>query len=137
MNLLLRRDFSNLNCTLGTLRVVGFSVQTLERPWLGNQKGISCVPKGVYQLFKHSSEAHPKTWALVNKSLNVLHWPDSAFPDARTAVLIHPANYPSELRGCIAPGMSRGVDMVNRSREAMRYIMDAVPWTDEHTLEIV
>ena len=81
MRLLLSRDPSSL----GVLTVGPHSFQTIERPWLGNAKGVSCVPVGTYRLEKHSTEAHPRTWALVNLELNVLHWPDAAYPNARTA----------------------------------------------------
>lgn len=123
-----------------------YRIYTLERPWVpcvsgpppaGNmfpppcgQKGVSCIPPGVYDLVPHNTEAHPDTFALVNPDLWVYHF-DSDVPRekrgyARTAVLIHPANWVEELRGCIAPGMHRQLiapvagrpPMIERSREA-------------------
>lgn len=145
MRLVLHRDRIGPDCALGELLVGTLRLQTIERPWIptpvspGGTKGISCVPPGSYKLRTHSTEAHPKTWALVNEDLDVLHWPDPAHPNARTACLIHAANFASELRGCIAPGMYRaqaGQWMVNQSRIAMDKIMSVLPWTDDHTLEI-
>lgn len=107
---------------------------TLERPWIPlcteieigrfdepanfvlppcGQKGVSCIPPGIYDLVPHSSEAHPDTFALVNPDLWVYHF-DTDVPFlkrgiARTAILIHPANFVEELRGCIAPGMTRNI----------------------------
>lgn len=145
MKLTLHRDAMHTDCSLGVLTAADVLLETIERPWIpdpdspGGRKGVSCVPRGLYKLFKHSTEAHPKTWALVNPDLGVIHWPDEEHPNARTVCLIHAANFASELRGCIAPGLYRafaGQWMVNQSRRAIDELMARVPWTDDHTLEI-
>lgn len=150
MKILLRRETKqpDHNCTLGLLFLGDLSLVTIERPWIpssicrGGTKGVSCVPAGSYKLVRHNTDAHPMTWALVNEDLDVVHFPgDSDSSAARTAVLIHPANWPFELRGCIAPGTRTAIDpkhgyMVCDSRKAMKLIQDRMPWTDEHTLEI-
>jgi hypothetical protein len=123
---------------------------TLERPWVPapamassllepapcGRKGVSCIPPGIYSLVPHNSEAHPDTFALVNPDLWVYHY-EADVPTwrkgyARTAVLIHPANLIEELRGCIAPGLSRDVESrpwVGSSRRAFAllrpYLKDA------------
>lgn len=151
MNLTLTRDYRGADCSQGVLKIGDHSFQTMERPWkpLANApcgtKGVSCIPPGVYQLYRHDTEAHPHTFALVNPTLWVYHF-DEDVPIgqaglARTVVLIHAANYASELRGCIAPGMARSVDgarrMVTNSRVAMQDILSMVPWVGgEHSLEI-
>lgn len=151
MKLILRREPQqpSHDCTLGILFVGDLSLVTIERPWIpsavsnGGQKGVSCVPAGTYRLVQHDSEAHPLTWALVNEELDVVHFPgDSDNPAARSAVLIHPANWAHELRGCIAPGTRTTVDakgryMVCDSRKAMRLLQQRVRWDEPgHTLEI-
>ncbi|MFE3872243.1 DUF5675 family protein [Flavobacterium sp. ZS1P70] len=64
---------------------------TIELPWLGNQKWISCIPEGEYILQKRFS---PKfKW-----HLHLMNVP------RRDLILIHPANDArKELMGCIAP----------------------------------
>jgi hypothetical protein len=150
VKLILRRESQQPSnaCTLGLLFVGELSLVTIERPWIpspdskGGTKGVSCVPTGTYRLVKHNTEAHPMTWALVNEDLDVVHLPGDGGTDrARTAVLIHSANWAHELRGCVAPGTRTAIDaqgryMVQESRKAMRLLQDKVPWTDEHTLEI-
>ncbi len=150
MKLILRREPKqpDAKCMLGLLFLGDLSLVSIERPWIptelskGGTKGISCVPVGTYQLVKHNSEAHPMTWALVNPDLDVVHFQgEDDNPNARSVVLIHPANYAEELRGCIAPGTrtsSRpgGGYMVVDSRKAMRLLQQRMPWTNEHTLEI-
>ncbi len=134
MELELFRDYRDPSCTLGTVESFGRRFQTMERPWVpspdspAGTKGVSCVAPGRYRLFRHNSEAHPNVWALVNPSLDVYHFEADVPADrrgkARTAVLIHSANWAEELRGCIAPGKERVKDrtgrwMVQRSRDAL------------------
>jgi hypothetical protein len=145
MQLRLVRDSYGEDYTLGQLFVPGVlnPYQTLERPWLpsdvcrGGMTGISCVPESTYKLVRHNSLKHPQTWALVNDDMDVCHEPTAG---KRSDVLIHPANYVSELEGCIALGMSRmyvhGQWAVISSRAAFDDIKKYVPWTDEHTLII-
>lgn len=152
MKLILIRDFSSNECTLGRLHISApgqdFVCDTIERPWIptplsvGGLSGKSCVPRGTFRLERHNSEAHPDTWALVNEDLDVFHYEDRLRPNARALVLIHPANYARELRGCIAPGLRRTIDsngfhMVTSSRLAMLEVRRFVlPAADAHTLEI-
>ena len=64
---------------------------TIELPWLNNQRRISCIPEGRYQLQKRYS---PKfKWHI--EVLEV---------KGRSGILIHPANDAlKELKGCIPP----------------------------------
>jgi hypothetical protein len=132
------------------LNANGRSWQTLERPWVASElnacgmKGISCVPVGTYKLVPHNSEAHPKVWALINPTLGVYHWDDDVpitCSLARTMVLIHAANYPEELRGCIAVGKSRakanGVWWIQRSRDALNELRSAVQASYELSLVVI
>lgn len=151
MNLLLQRDYRGDTCTMGVLSfstpAEDFVCQTMERPWIampgskGGLSGKSCVPPGVYNLETHDSEAHPKTWALVNPDLDVVHYEGDGRSATRCLVLIHVANYSRELRGCIAPGRLRALDsygerMIAQSKLAMIDIKRLLPWTNEHTLTI-
>lgn len=147
MNLTLQRDPAAPTQTYGVLSVGDLALQTIERPWIpamthvGGENGISCVPPGTYELEVHDSEAHPETWALVNHTLAVYHWPNEVPAiGGRSVCLIHPANWANELRGCIAPGMSRGfgqgLAMVVQSKVAFARLKAAVPWTPGHYLII-
>lgn len=151
MNLELVRDYRDRSCTLGVLSVMGRRWQSIERPWIpstdggvGGMKGVSCVPPGEYRLNRHSSESFPNVWALTNPQLDVYHW-DSDAPrgrrgKSRTAVLIHPGNYVSELRGCIAIGKERrrlNADWcVLRSRDAVNELRMIIGGTLTITLTI-
>lgn len=140
MILSLARD-PHITCTLGALSLNGHLWQSLERPWvpgpLGGTKGISCVPVGTYRLVKHDTEAHPRSFALVNETLGVYHLEVPAGRQGRTACLIHVANFVTELRGCIALGMERSGETLRRSKVAIDQFYSLVPWIDgAHTLEI-
>ena len=68
--------------------------KTLELPWQDNQTGVSCIPAGTYQCFRRHSE-----------HFNCEVFEIGGVPN-RSDVLIHPANYTSQLRGCVALGTS-------------------------------
>lgn len=143
------RDHRDPRCTLGKLSSGLLALETLERPWvpsdlnLCGMKGVSCVPAGDYQLVPHNSDAHLNVWALVNPALGVYHW-DADVPItcalARTTVLIHAANYPEELRGCIAVGklrsQTRGAWWIGRSRDALAELRFALGAGEGATISI-
>jgi Family of unknown function (DUF5675) len=149
MDLTLVRDVAAASYTYGTLSYGdGLPLQTLELPWLPlpgalcGRPDVSCVPAGVYQLALHDTPAHPHTWALVNAELNVFHESADAPPGGGTcrfACLIHVANIPSELEGCIGVGRTRETARppgIWQSADAFRALQAAVPWMSGHTLTI-
>lgn len=82
--------------TLGELRVIEkgeviYECKTLELPYKDNSRNISCIPEGEYKVTRRYSEKY-KHHFLINEVPN------------RSYILIHPANYYSQLRGCIAVG---------------------------------
>ncbi|MFT6986236.1 MAG: hypothetical protein ACJAT7_002059 [Psychromonas sp.] len=72
----------------------------VERPDCNNIPYESCVVEGTYDLLPHTSPHHGECYALVAKELGVTIYG----PSLRTHVLIHIANTPGELAGCLAPG---------------------------------
>ena len=91
MKLLVERTYF-AEGTNGDLHIDGkMQCHTIELPWLNNQRGISCIPEGVYELQKNYS-AH------LGNTLHVINVKD------RSEILVHAANNAKkELRGCIAP----------------------------------
>jgi len=64
---------------------------SIELPWLENQRGISCIPEGKYELKKRYSQKFK--WHLHVTNVT-----------GRSLILVHPANdAKKELNGCIAP----------------------------------
>lgn len=147
------RNYFTTYCTLGTLTEpqTGKTWDTMERPWIPSSltvagvKGYSCVGLGTYRLERYSSDAHPNVYALSNPALDVCitetEVPPTKIGIARTRVLIHPANWASELRGCVAPGKSRvrgpgNLWMVTRSRDAMNEVRNAIARSVDITLSV-
>ena len=98
MNLYLKRKYYD-NGTEGILTIDQDArpfCYTIELPWIDNERGISCIPAGIYVLQKRYSKRFK--W-----HLHVQDVPD------RTLILIHPANdAKKELKGCIAPVLTFG-----------------------------
>ena len=72
----------------------------MEKPWLLNQKGISCVGAGLYDLIYRVSPKSGATFYLSNPNLGVTLDDESG----RTYIQLDQANYEHELDGCIAIG---------------------------------
>lgn len=122
----------------GEITIKGEKFKTVERPYLDNKPYISSVPSGEYNLVPHMSRQHGETWALVNHDLGVYHWPhDKA---ERFAILIHVANKPSELAGCIGVGERLGALKqdwaVLNSRLSIQRVMALLSRDIAHTITI-
>lgn len=91
------RTKSTKDATYGNLRVIQndkvlFECKTLERPWVDNKNNVSCIPPGTYDVMKTYSNRFKKPLYLIDKV------------PGRSGVRIHPANFVSQLQGCIALG---------------------------------
>ena len=76
----------------------------VERPMLNNKPSESCVVEGTYSLFPHQSPRFGECYALEAETLGVTREGQSL----RTHILIHKANSPKQLKGCLAPGVDFG-----------------------------
>lgn len=75
---------------------------TVEQPWRDNKPFVSCIPAGEYIFIPHSSPRYGETYALIGDTV-------SQYQDdnhARYACLIHAANWPEDVQGCIGVGDS-------------------------------
>ena len=109
MILVLNRTYF-LEGTQGVLEWNGTIVcYTIELPWLGNQKCISCIPEGEYVVQKRFSAKFQ--WHLYLKNV-----------PGRDLILIHPANEAkTELLGCLAPVTQHtGIGKGSSSRKALK-----------------
>lgn len=96
-----KRDSQDKNQTLGVCTVedengtVIFRSESLERGWRNNQKGESCIPKGVYTLsLEYSNRFDKKLWEIYGV-------------EGRSECKFHAANFWKQLNGCIALGRDR------------------------------
>lgn len=91
-----RTRVDNRRPTLGILEVfegpiVTFRCKTLELPWLKNEKGVSCVPVGEYELEWTKSRKFGATWEIKDVM-------------GRDSIRIHAGNYTREILGCVLVG---------------------------------
>lgn len=99
-----RNKFSDRS-TLGKIFIDGaFHCFSLERAL--KDPDHCAIPEGIYDMEWYDSPHNHLTVPLLK---NV---------PGREMIEIHPANFPEQLAGCIAPGMSVGDDCVNQSRDA-------------------
>jgi len=89
--------------TFGELIYGDFHCYTIEREWHNNQKNVSCIPSGQYNLVRHESPKFGNVYALIGQGISI-------HPEGhnRWGILIHPANVQKELQGCIALGSALG-----------------------------
>lgn len=129
MILSLTRKWYTAKSVIGELSIGGkFECFILERPDLNNQPKISCIPEGTYDISLYYSP-HNKRW------VPLLHDVPS-----RAEIEIHPANWPHQLEGCLAPGVVRDIDAVYSSDVAFdalfKQINDAMDNTEKVTIAI-
>ena len=145
--------------TEGVLIVNDFSLATIERPWigadtLGGKPFQSCVPDGEYILEPWTRPLKPgqsmtkgAVYILYNPELGVYKTKDSRpLGVGRYLILIHIANWVTNVVGCIGPGIERAImrnpktgkneRSVSSSGEAMRILIDQLGRTEHHRLTI-
>jgi len=100
MYLELKRLADNGEQTIGTLKLFDFNknvilkLDTLELPWLQNQRQISCIPLGMYIVSHTFSIRFGRCLKIVNVS-------------GRDGILIHSGNFSSQTKGCILVGKGK------------------------------
>ena len=107
INLLLIRDTFSKKSTIGELFLNGERIcDTLENPWVDNQRNISCIPEGVY----------PVRLRLPRESgtRDYLHLLVQEVPN-RDWILFHRGNTAKDTSGCILVGLGTEQDVVHNS----------------------
>ena len=114
-NLLIIRDTFTDKSTIGKLYLNGdFYGHTLELPWQDNERRVSCIPKGVYDVVKRNGEDSAK---YKYEHLLVEDVPNRDF------ILFHIGNYPKDTLGCILIGNTRALNSVGSSKKAFYNLM--------------
>ncbi len=120
--------------TFGKLFIQDKVYYTVEAPWKNNKPFVSCLPEAQYELVDTQSTNHGDTYALINGGIGVTAYKKPG--SSRYACLLHPGNWPSDVEGCISPGLSLeanheeykkpGPLMVTDSRTALTQIWDYI-----------
>lgn len=129
MNVTITRGKSSDVGTFGVLKAergeLVFTCYTGELPWRRNERSVSCIPVGVYDVTRYVSQKFGHVY-LVNDV------------PGRSGILIHPANhfgkrdygYKTDVEGCIGLGMKQdlvegqlGLLYSRHAVEAFEYFM--------------
>ena len=118
VNLLIIRDTFTDKSTIGKLFINGESFcDTLENPWLDNQRNISCIPEGQYKVrLRLARESATRDY---------LHLLVKDVPD-RDYILFHRGNSAKDTRGCILVGLGTEQDFVKNSSLSMEILMKEI-----------
>lgn len=107
LDLIRSAALSDANGTFGSLSIDGEAFcATCEQPWNDNRADVSCIPEGEYQLLPYDSPAHGPTVVFHNPELGIYGTPammPSGAP-SRSLCEIHNANWPFQVKGCVALG---------------------------------
>ena len=87
---------------------------TLENPYINNERNISCIPAGQYKVRLRTERESATRY--------YLHLLVKDVPN-RSYILFHRGNTAKDTRGCILVGQTRKQNRVNNSRLAMDLIV--------------
>jgi len=118
VNLLIIRDTFTDISTIGRLFINGESFcDTLENPYINNERNISCIPEGQYKVrLRLPRESATREY---------LHLLVQDVPN-RDWILFHRGNTAKDTSGCILVGNGRQQDAVENSRLAMDLVIKEI-----------
>ena len=118
VNLLIIRDTFTKESTIGKLFINGESFcDTLENPYINNERNISCIPEGSYKVrLRLARESATRDY---------LHLLVQDVPN-RSYILFHIGNTAKDTSGCILVGNGRQQDVVENSRLAMDLLIKEI-----------
>ena len=129
VNLLIIRDTFTEKSTIGRLFINGESFcDTLENPWIDNQRSISCIPEGQYKV-----RLRPP---IESATRDYLHLLVQDVPN-RDYILFHRGNTAKDTSGCILVGNGRKQDIVENSRLAMDLVMQEIIYLGGENINLI
>ena len=118
INLLIIRDTFTESSTIGELFLNGERMcDTLENPYINNERNISCIPEGEYKVRLRLARE--------SASRDYLHLLVQDVPN-RDWILFHRGNSAKDTSGCILVGLGTQQDFVQNSRFAMDLLMKEI-----------
>lgn len=124
----IRRIETKHDATVGVLTVDGEIMgYTLELPWRGNQRNVSCIPAGEYVCRRVDSPRYGSTYEVCDVP-------------GRSHILVHLGNTVNDTQGCILVGLQTGWLYEDRavmsSRIAVNNLLTELAGVDETRIRI-
>lgn len=118
INLLILRDTFTDKSTIGELFLNSeFMCDTLENPYINNERNISCIPEGEYKVrIRVARESATRDY---------VHLLIQDVPN-RDYILFHRGNSAKDTSGCVLVGVGREQDFVSNSTLAMDLLMKEI-----------
>jgi len=103
------------------------TIYTIERPWLNNQRDISCIPQGIYNFAPFKSIIKGNVWKTIyvpNRDNIEIHAGNYASPVMDLNGIFHEP----ETEGCILVGfgINEKVPMLLESLKALNYLRKTI-----------
>jgi len=129
INILIIREVFTDKSVIGSLSINGeVFCDTLELPFLDNQKSISCIPAGSYDVrLRLARESATRDY---------LHLLVQDVPD-RSYILFHIGNSAKDTRGCVLVGRGREQDFVQNSTLAMDILMQEIIYLGGKNIKLI
>ncbi len=129
INLLLIRDTFTENSTIGELFLNGERMcDTLENPYINNERNISCIPEGQYKVRLRTARE--------SATRDYLHLLVQDVPN-RDYILFHRGNTAKDTSGCILVGLGSQQDFVQNSTLAMDLLMKEIINLEETKINLI
>ncbi len=115
MNVVILREWPISDVqTTGRLVVIDgneiiFKAKTMELGWNNNERGVSCIPTGTYDVEMTHSPKYGRMMYLVKDV------------PGRSGIRIHSANFASQLLGCI----SLGSDFMDINKDGLKDVVNS------------
>lgn len=113
------------------------NIYGIERPWLNNQRNISCIPAGIYNCIPHISPSKGKTWLVDNvpNRDNILFAHSGNFA---CKVTLQNKVYEPDTDGCLifGYGIEENIPMITESKLAISWLQKRIGLNNSFTLEI-
>ena len=101
---------------------------TLELAWKDNQRSVSCIPEGEYDVrIRLPRESATRDY---------LHLLVKEVKD-RSYILFHIGNTPKDTKGCILVGMKRGENRIYDSRIAMDLLIKELLFLNKKKINLI
>ena len=129
MKIVINRTHFRNDGTFGVLAIDGLPIcLTLERQWLDNRKGESCIPAGCYIAARVQSPKFGNTFEVLDVT-------------GRSKILFHGGNIDDDSHGCILLGeqfniWSDGTCSIASSKVAVAEFLQRTTKVNEFELEI-